>query len=645
MDLKRISRRDFIRTSSTLAASVLLGSCAPHGSPDLRSAQDKPNILWITCEDLSCWIGCYGDQQAHTPNIDALATQGLRYEHAYASSPVCAPARSCLITGLYATSLGTQHLRSNIRLPDTVRCFTEYLREAGYYCSNNVKKDYNFKDTNAWDESSAQAHWRANSSDKPFFSVFNIMTTHQGQLNGSDQAFYEKYGRHVPAAQRHDPERMQIPPYYPETIEIRKMWARYYDLTSLMDRRVGEILAELDQDGLADETIVFFFSDHGTGIPRHKRALYDTGLKVPFIVGAPKKYQHLIPHKPGQSTDQLVSFVDFAPTVLSLAGLDIPAVMQGRAFLGPQKIRARKYIYAHASRVDEAYDMARCVRDKRFKYVRNFLPHLPWVQPSAYPDKAEIMQALQGSRQKGGGTEAQEAMWVSRAPEELYDTSADPWELTNLIQSPDHQIIAQRLRKALHKWMLQICDTGLFPEPEMHRRASGTTPYDMARSDRPVLQEIMAAAEPLAETNAVNSTLIDRLGSADPAVRYWTVIALAQMPPAEEATAAARSLLKDPNPSVRYASAGLLAQRSAERMPLQVLIKGLHDQEESAALYAARELELLGNRAQAVLNDIKQAKQANFNSSRSNDYKMFVDWALTGAIRLCGQSTDYLMPF
>jgi N-sulfoglucosamine sulfohydrolase len=645
MDLKHISRRDFIGTSSTLAASVLLGSCASHGSPEQRSTQDKPNILWITCEDLSCWIGCYGDEQAHTPNIDALATQGLRYEHAYASSPVCAPARSCLITGLYATSLGTQHLRSNIRLPDTVRCFTEYLREAGYYCSNSVKKDYNFKDTNAWDESSEQAHWRANSSDKPFFSVFNIMTTHQGQLNGSDDAFYEKYGRHVPAAQRHDPERMQIPPYYPDTTEIRKMWARYYDLTTLMDRRVGEILAELDQDGLTDETIVFFFSDHGTGIPRHKRALYDTGLKVPFIVYAPKKYEHLIPEEPGQSTDQLVSFVDFAPTVLRLADLDIPTVMQGKAFLGAQAAPARNYIYAHASRVDEAYDTARCVRDKRFKYIRNFLPHLPWVQASAYPDKAEIMEALQGSRQEHALTAKQQAMWVPRAGEELFDTENDPWELKNLINSPDHQGVAQQLRQVLRAWMLELGDTGLFPEPEMHTRAKGTTPYDMVRSDRSALLEILGAAEAVAQTNASSSMLTDRLGATDPAVRYWTVVALAQMPQAEEATTAVSALLKDPNPSVRYASAGLLARQSAERTPLKVLVKGLQDPEETAALYAARELELLGGRAQAVLMEIKKARQANFNSNRSNDYKMFIDWALTESMRNCGQDTDYLMSF
>ena len=645
MHWQELSRRDFIKTSAVFSGSVLAGSCAPHRSPEPGSPQDRPNIIWITCEDLSCWLGCYGDKQAHTPNIDALAARGLRYEHAYASSPVCAPARSCLITGLYATSLGTQHLRSNMRIPDTVRCFTEYLREAGYYCSNNVKKDYNFKDTNAWDESSAQAHWRGNTSDRPFFSVFNIMTTHQGQLNGSDQAFYEKYGRHVPVAQRHEPARMRIPPYYPDTTEIRKMWARYYDLTTLMDRRVGEILSELEQDGLAQETIVFFFSDHGTGIPRHKRALYDTGLKVPFVVHAPKKYQHLIAHEPGQSTDQLVSFVDFAPTVLSLAGLDIPPIMQGQVFLGHPKTQSRTYIYAHASRVDEAYDMARCVRDRRYKYIRNFLPHLPWVQPSAFPDKAEIMQALQRARGQDDLTAQQQAMWVARVPEELYDTDTDPWELTNLINSPNHQTTARRLRTALLEWMLETYDTGLFPEPEMHRRASGTTPYDMERSGQSRLQETLAAANTVGSSDSQAAALGDRLGHRDSAVRFWTVMALAQLPETPELNPAVRSLLTDKNPSVRYASAGLLARWTSDSESLQVLIRGLDDREETAALYAARELEHLGSKAQPVLNEIRQARQANVGSGRSKDYKMFIDWALTGAIRLCGQSTDYLMPF
>ncbi len=645
MHLKDLSRRDFIKTSAVFSGSALVGNCARHRSPEPCSTQDKPNIIWITCEDLSCWIGCYGDKQAYTPKIDALAAQGLRYDHAYASSPVCAPARSCLITGLYATSLGTQHLRSRIRIPDALRCFTEYLRAAGYYCTNNVKKDYNFKDVDAWDESSAQAHWRGRPLKKSFFSVFNIMTTHQGQLNGSDSAFYEKYGRHVPVDQRHEPARMRIPPYYPDTTEIRKMWARYYDLTTLMDRRVGEILAELEQDGLAEETIVFFFSDHGTGIPRHKRALYDSGLKVPFIVYAPEKYRHLIPQAAGQSTDQLVSFVDFAPTVLSLAGLDIPSAMQGQAFLGPGKTQARKYIYAHASRVDEAYDMARCVRDKRYKYVRNFLPHLPWVQPSAYPDKAEIMQALQRSRGQDDLTARQRAMWTARASEELYDTETDPQELTNLIDAPDHQIVARRLRRALRAWMLRTCDSGLFPEPEMHRRASGTTPYDMARSDRSSLQEILVAANTVGSSEISRSVLLAQLGHRDAAVRYWTVIALTQLPPAPELSDAVRPLLQDKNPSVRYAVAGLFARWTHELSPLQILARGLNDQEETAALFAARELEHLGNRAQPVLGEIREARQANLSSSRTKDYRMFIDWALTETLRLCGQSTDYLMPF
>lgn len=645
MKYGKLARRDFLKATGTLTWSLLVGGCASPGPGEKRSQADRPNILWITCEDLSCWIGCYGDTQARTPNIDALAARGLRYEHAYASSPVCAPARSCLITGLYATSLGTQHLRSRIRLPDTIRCFTEYLREAGYYCSNNVKKDYNFKDVNAWDESSTQAHWRRGTEDKPFFSVFNIMTTHQGQLNGSDQAFYEKYGQQVPPDRRHRPEDMQIPPYYPDTPEIRKLWARYYNLTTLMDRRVGQILVELEEDGLAEETVVFFFSDHGTGIPRHKRALYDTGLKVPFVVYAPEKYRHLVPQALGQSTDQLVSFVDFAPTVLSLVGLDIPPVMQGKAFLGPKKAKARKYIYAHASRVDEAYDMARCVRDKRFKYVRNFLPHLPWVQASAYPDKAEIMQALQRSRQELNLTKEQQAMWEPRPAEELFDTEKDPWELTNLIHSPDHQALAQRLRRALYDWMLQIYDTGLFPEPEMHRRAKQTTPFVMARSDPSVFQTLMQAAQTVGSSDASPALLIDRLRHSDPAVRYWTVIALAQRSLTQETTLAAQFLLTDKVPSVRYAAAGLLASKTDDSRPLRVLIQGLSDPEATVALYAARELENLGRKAKPALREITRARQQNFNSERSGDYKMFIDWALTESMRRCDQDTDYLMKF
>ncbi|MHC4253698.1 MAG: sulfatase family protein, partial [Planctomycetota bacterium] len=301
------------------------------GAPD---GPERPNILWITCEDISADLGCYGDSYARTPNLDRLATEAVLYTNMYATAPVCSPARSCIITGVHACSLGTQHLRSNIAKPVTFRCFTEYLREAGYYCTNNSKEDYQFRTPKAaWDESSRKAHWRKRPAGKPFFSVINLTMTHQSQTRYTVKKLQTVNAR-LPEALRHDPAEAPLPPYYPDTKVIRENVAAYHTQITLMDRAVGRILGELHRDGLSENTIVFFFSDHGGGIPRGKRWLHHNGIRVPFMVRCPGKYRQLVPGEPGTRSDRLVSFVDLAPTMLSLTGLPLPGHLQGRAFLG-----------------------------------------------------------------------------------------------------------------------------------------------------------------------------------------------------------------------------------------------------------------------------------------------------------------------
>lgn len=636
------TRREFLKGAG-LTVAVGVSGCGMMGDP-LPHLSERPNILWLTCEDLSPWLGCYGDPQADTPHLDALAEQGTRYLNAFASSPVCAPARSCLITGLYANALGTQHLRSSIRIPDSVRCFPAYLREAGYYCMNNVKKDYSFVDVGAWDESSTEAHWRNRPAGRPFFAVFNHMITHQSRLNGSDVAWFNQYGHLLKAERRHDPARLRIPPYYPDTPEIRKMWARYYDLASIMDDQVGELLRQLEADGLADHTIVFFYADHGSGIPRHKRALHDSGLRVPLIVRFPQRWRHLAPTPPGQTTDRLVSFVDFGPTVLSLAQIRPPDVMQGRPFLGRYASRPRRYIFAHASRVDEAYDMSRCVSDGRYKYIRNFMPHLPWVQPSAYPDHAEIMQELRRALAAGEMNADQRALFEPRAAEELYDTQTDPHEIQNLAASPGHRAVLDRLRARLHAWMLRIGDTGLLPEAEMHIRSADSTPYETVRDSRRFgLKHILQAAEGMG--TAAAATAYERLSDAEPAVRYWALVALAAPDASLVDIPHIESLLADTSPDVRFMAAALVARHGESLRALDVLIEGLDDPRGPVALAAARQIELLGDKAVSAVDRIAAARQANVQSDRHPDYKMFIDWALTYALRLCGRPTDYLITF
>ena len=340
------------------------------------AAQDRPNILWITTEDMSPALGAYGDAQARTPNLDRLAEQGILYRRAYASAPICAPARSTLITGIHASSLGTQHLRSAVELPEFIRTLPEYLRAHGYYTTNNSKTDYNFSPEGRWDESGSQAHWRNRPEGRPFFSVFNYGTTHEGRANRDAP---EELAELV---ERHDPADAELPPYYPDTPEMRRIWAQNYDLITRMDQQVGALLQQLEADGLTEETIVFFFSDHGHGLPRYKRWLYDTGLRVPLIIRFPEAYAGLAPQRAGTSTDRLVSFLDFAPTVLSLTGVPIPATMQGHPFLGPDTAPPRDYVFTTRDRADDIYDLSRAAIDDRYIYIRNYMPHLPYVRPA-----------------------------------------------------------------------------------------------------------------------------------------------------------------------------------------------------------------------------------------------------------------------
>jgi len=636
MSRMNLTRRSFLKAAAGSVPAVLAGCSA-----ELRRTAKRPNILWITCEDINPYLGCYGDPHARTPNIDQLASEGLLYNRAFATGPVCSPARSALVTGIYATSLGTQHLRSRVPIPPQIKTLPQLLRRAGYYCSNNYKTDYNFDDRGLWNESSHHAQWRNRPSSRPFFAVFNITCTHQGQINGSDEQFEAKYGWRLAGLGRTDPAKLSLPPYYPDTPFVRKIWARYYDLIAVMDRQLGRILAELAEDGLADDTIVFFFSDHGLGLPRHKRTLYDSGLHVPLIIRFGANFAHLAPAEPGTRIDRLVSFVDFAPTVLSLAGLEPPQYMQGRAFLGPYATRPRQYVFAAASRVDEAYETARAVRNERYKYIRNFMPHLPYIQPSEYPDRAEIMQHLRRLAAEDKLTDPAKSLFaVPRCAEELYDTRYDPYELHNLAESPEHQQILQTMRQQLHRHMIQIRDTGLLSEPQMLIRSAGSSPYQMAHDEsRFDIERILAAAELVGKGPEKLAQLAMLCTDADPAVRYWAVIGLEAIgPEAVKADAQLRALLQDPSPDVRLAAAGLLARLGQIEPALPVLAAGLDDSRQAVVLFAARQIQLSEKTACHLVDKIRQRRSRCKDSKgnyRNDRHEMFIDWALKNALQQC----------
>ena len=338
-------------------------------------AVERPNILWLSCEDISSHIACFGDPQAITPNLDKLATQGVRFPNTFTTAGVCAPCRSGIITGMYQTTLGTHHMRCQATLPANIRPFPALLREAGYFCTNNSKQDYQFRTPkDVWDDSSGKAHWRQNPDPtKPFFAVFNFGGCHESGIANTQK--YESVTQDLSSDQRQDPAKLTLPPYYPDTPRVREDWKRNYELITAMDAWAGDLLKQLEDDGLAENTVVFFWSDHGVGLPRAKRWLYDSGTRVPLIVRIPESLPHSNQALPNAIDRQLISSIDFAPTVLGLAGLSIPNHFQGRAFLGNHLSPQRSYVYGARDRMDERYDIIRSVRDQRYRYIRNYEPN------------------------------------------------------------------------------------------------------------------------------------------------------------------------------------------------------------------------------------------------------------------------------
>jgi uncharacterized sulfatase len=470
------------QTAAALALAFAWFAPSEASGQAATATPGRPNILWISAEDLSQDLGAYGDAYAVTPTLDQLAREGARYTNAFSVAPVCAPSRSSIITAMYPTTVGSMHMRSKAVPPAGVRAFTEYLRAAGYYCTNNSKTDYNFEappsnrppDT-VWDASSNQAHWRNRPDPKqPFFSVFNIVTTHESQIR-IDQAQFAKVTSGLSTGMRHDPARAQLPPYYPDTPLVRTDWARYYDLVSTMDGQVKAILQQLEDDGLADRTIVFFWGDHGRGLPRAKRFVYDSGIKVPLLVRWPGTIA------PGAVVDDLVSLMDLGPTVLNLAGVRAPAHMQGRAFLGPGKPAPRQYVVAHRDRMDEAYDMMRAVRDRHFKYIRNFNPGRPYAQHIEYMEEMPTMREWRRLYKEhmnatgpgyGRALNLVQLLFFSpeKPAEELYDVVQDPHEIRNLAGSAAHQAVLARMRQALNDWQKETADLGPVPEAELRER-------------------------------------------------------------------------------------------------------------------------------------------------------------------------------
>ena len=437
---------------------------------DSEKAHPLPNILWLVAEDQSPeHFPFYGNTTVSLPHLEQLAQDGVRYNNAYSPVPVCAPARSALITGLYPSTLGTHNMRTyngnkkdneptidiptySPLVPEGVKMFTEYLRAAGYYCTNNAKEDYNFKALpSAWDESSRKAHWRNRPKDAPFFAVFNFNITHESQIwKQADNPLLV------------DPDQLEVPPIFPDNAVIRKDLAINYSNLIRLDTQIGKVLDELKAAGLYDNTLIFFYGDHGGPFPRHKRALYETGIKVPLLVKMPRNAQA------GSQEDRFVSFIDFAPTLLSVAGIEPPKIMQGKAFLGAFKTAAPQFVFATSDRFDETVDRLRAVRHGSYKYIRNFNPSITNALPNSYREQMAMMQNMRALWEANALPQNVGRWFATPKPqEELYDITADPYELNNLADDPSLQDTLALLRNRLDQWMVETADMGRIPEQEI----------------------------------------------------------------------------------------------------------------------------------------------------------------------------------
>lgn len=608
---------------SVFAAMVASTAATPAQTPP------RPNILWISCEDTSPWFGFCGESYALTPNLDALARRGVHYTNAFVTAPVCAPCRFGIITGTYATSYGTQRLRSEFDIPDSLQGFPTYLRQAGYYCTNNAKTDYNTSDekriiAESWDECSGKAHWRNRKPGQPFFAVFNLMETHQSKIFESTPA------PELAPGEQHDPAKAPIPPYYPDTPAARRTLARVHDCITAMDTRVGAILRELDQAGLTGNTLVFFWPDHGQGIPRGKRTLWDTGTKVSLVAFFPDQYRHLAPSAPGTTCDRLVTLMDLGPALLSILELPVPAPMQGRPFLGKAASAPRDYVFGARDRVDEVLELSRSVRDQRWLYIRNFMPDLSWNQPETFSDQLELRRELAQLATAGKLNEAQLTYAGPGKPvEALYDTQQDPWQIHNLASDPASQPQLERLRKVLRDWQGETRDLGLIHEWQAVRISSETgKPLADATRDqgRFALDRVLDTAWRVGLPGQT-AEFATRLADPDPTVRYWAAVGLRVAGPgAAPARAALEKALADPARPVSIEAAGILAAQSqpGAATGLDRLSTVLLSNDEDAIVHAARTIQMLGEKARPALPALQQALPEVKN--------MFGRWALQGAI-------------
>lgn len=599
------------------------------------ASPDRPNILWLSTEDISPHIGFMGDPHAITPHLDEFANEGVVFNHTYTSAGVCAPVRSAVITGMYQSSLGTQHMRSKTSLPDNVELFPTYLRRAGYYTSNNDKTDYQLlKDepalAGAWDQSNSKAHWRNRpDSDQPFFAVFNYGGTHESGIERDEK--YREVTANLTAAERQDPLALTTyPPYYPETPNARENWKRNYELITAMDAWAGDLIQQLKDDGLYENTIIFFWSDHGIGLPRGKRWLYESGTHVPLAVRVPAAYRTPGQITPGTVDCQLISSIDFAPTVLNLAGVPLPPQFQGQPFLGPDLPPAREYIYGARDRMDERYDIIRMVRDQRFRYIRNYEPLKSYYQYMNTPEKGTTMADLRRLHDAGTLAPIPEMFFAPRKPvEELYEVDLDYHEINNLADDPAYASTLARLREVHLQWVRDTRDTGLIPEPVLvtEEKRLGNR-YDILRQndDATFSTRLAHIANQASIGPAALPELVAALDDPQPSIRYWGAIGIGNIgkPAANSIVPLLTAALEDSSIIVRVAAARALCRLGKPTKALPVLTAVLKDGAQWERLHAANVLDEIDDQARPALAAMHAALEPRPDLEQAGKYTVRV---------------------
>ncbi|CAM4282605.1 sulfatase family protein [Zobellia nedashkovskayae] len=570
-----------------------------------------PNIVWIVSEDNSKhYLQLFDKNGIETPNIEALAKEGVQFNRAFSNAPVCSVARSTIISGCYAPRTGSQfHRRSKlVPMPDSLQMFPAYLRDAGYYTVNNSKEDYNFiKSDNVWDESSSKGTWKNRKDNQPFFYVHNIGTTHESRVH-----FPESDIEDAPTTA--NVEDYTVQPNHPNTKLFRYTNARYRDKIAEMDGQLGEVVRELEADGQLENTFIFYYGDHGGVLPGSKGYLYETGLHVPMVVRIPQNYKDMVDLKTGSQADRFVSFIDLAPTVLNLAGIEIPEQIDGKPFLGngvdANKLSEENVTYGYADRFDEKYDMVRSVRKGKYKYIRSFNPFNFDGLMNEYRYKQAAYGEWKKMNEEGKLNEVQSTFFKSRAPEMLFDVENDPYETTNLASDIKFETTLKEMRGLLNDWISGMPDLSFYPEFYLVQNAFDN-PVKLGRIHKGDIQKYISTANLMLEdATVVQAQLKELLISSDPWQRYWALIVCSSF--GEEI----KALTPDINKIARNDVQAINRVRAAEFLgviraadPAPVMLNALYSaQFETEALLILNSIVLLNSDLYGYKFSIDQSK-------------------------------------